>query len=43
MDISWAGSDVDEMGKDQNGNVVIRIDPAYFRLTEVPFLLGAIG
>jgi GDPmannose 4,6-dehydratase len=40
MDISWSGSGVDEVGKDQNGNVVIRIDPAYFRPTEVPFLLG---
>ena len=43
MNISWSGSGVDEVGKDQNGNVVIRIDPAYFRPTEVPFLLGAIG
>ena len=40
MNISWSGSGVDEVGKDQNGNVVIRIDPAYFRPTEVPFLLG---
>ena len=40
MNISWSGSGVEEVGKDQNGNVVIRIDPAYFRPTEVPFLLG---
>lgn len=40
MNISWSGSGVDEVGKDQNGNVVIRIDPMYFRPTEVPFLLG---
>lgn len=40
MNISWSGSGVDEIGKDQNGNIVIRIDPAYFRPTEVPFLLG---
>ena len=40
IEISWSGSGVDEVGKDQNGNVVIRIDPAYFRPTEVPFLLG---
>jgi GDPmannose 4,6-dehydratase len=38
--ISWSGSGVDEVGKDQNGNVIIRIDPTYFRPTEVPFLLG---
>jgi GDPmannose 4,6-dehydratase len=40
MNISWSGSGVDEVGKDQKGNVVIRIDSAYFRPTEVPFLLG---
>ena len=40
MNISWSGSGIDEVGKDRNGNVVIRIDPAYFRPTEVPFLLG---
>ncbi len=40
MIISWSGKGVDEVGKDQHGNVIIRIDPAYFRLTEVPFLLG---
>ena len=40
MNISWSGSGVDEVGKDQNGNVVIQIDPAYFRPAEVPFLLG---
>ena len=31
---------LNQAGKDQYGNVVIRIDPAYFRPTEVPFLLG---
>jgi GDPmannose 4,6-dehydratase len=39
-EISWSGSGIDEVGKDQHGNVLIRIDPAYFRPTEVPFLLG---
>lgn len=38
--ISWSGSNLEEVGRDQNGNIVIRIDPAYFRPTEVPFLLG---
>ena len=38
--ISWSGSGINEVGKDQNGNVIIRIDPMYFRPTEVPFLLG---
>ena len=40
LKISWSGAGVDEVGKDQNGYLVIRIDPAYFRPTEVPFLLG---
>ena len=38
--ISWTGSGIDELGLDQNGKVVIRIDPTYFRPTEVPFLMG---
>lgn len=38
--ISWTGKGVDEIGTDQNGNIVVRIDPVYFRPTEVPFLLG---
>ena len=38
--ISWSGTGIDEVGKDQIGNEVIRIDPTYFRPTEVPFLLG---
>lgn len=40
MPISWSGSGVSEVGKDQNGKVIIKIDPKYFRPTEVPFLLG---
>jgi GDPmannose 4,6-dehydratase len=40
LSIVWTGSGVNEIGKDQNENVLIRIDPAYFRPTEVPFLLG---
>jgi hypothetical protein len=32
---------VNEVGKDKNtGNVVVRIDPRYFRPTEVDLLLG---
>ena len=40
LEISWSGSGIDEVGKDQHGKILIRIDPAYFRPTEVPFLLG---
>jgi GDPmannose 4,6-dehydratase len=39
-EISWIGVGVDEKGVDQDGNIVIQIDPFYFRPTEVPFLLG---
>jgi len=39
-EISWSGSGVNEIGSDQDGTVLIRIDPIYFRPTEVPFLLG---
>lgn len=40
IDISWSGSGENEIGKDQKGNTILEIDPAYFRPTEVPFLLG---
>jgi len=39
-EIEWSGHGVHEKGIDQNGNILIEIDPAYFRPTEVPFLLG---
>ncbi len=38
--IQWSGNGVNEKGIDQHGNVLIEIDPGYFRPTEVPFLLG---
>lgn len=38
--ITWEGQGVDEVGKDQDGRVIIRIDPRYFRPTEVDLLLG---
>jgi GDPmannose 4,6-dehydratase len=40
MELSWSGQDADEIGKDQFGNVIVRIDLEYFRPTEVPYLLG---
>ncbi len=39
MDITWKGVDLDEVGL-FNGKEVIRIDPRYFRPTEVETLLG---
>ena len=35
-EIVWEGNGVDEVGKDAtNGDIVVRIDPRYFRPTEV--------
>jgi GDPmannose 4,6-dehydratase len=38
--ITWKGSGKSEQGIDQNGNVLIEVDPRYFRPTEVPHLQG---
>jgi GDPmannose 4,6-dehydratase len=38
--VTWQGTGVDETGTDQNGNVIVRVDPRYFRPTEVETLLG---
>jgi GDPmannose 4,6-dehydratase len=38
--ISWTGESVDECGVDQDGKTIVRIDPRYFRPTEVETLLG---
>tara|TARA_A100001035_G_scaffold267053_1_gene250649 strand:+ start:1820 stop:2857 length:1038 start_codon:yes stop_codon:yes gene_type:complete len=39
MKIDWRGSNLDEVGS-YNGNDIIKIDPKYFRPTEVETLLG---
>ena len=38
--IKWQGEGVDEIGTDQNGKVIVKVDPRYFRPTEVETLLG---
>ncbi len=39
--IEWRGKDVDETGVDsKSGKTVVRIDPTYFRPTEVDLLIG---
>ncbi len=38
--MSWKGHGVDEQGFDQDGRCIVRIDPRYFRPTEVESLLG---
>ncbi|KAL3895801.1 MAG: hypothetical protein SGCHY_004477 [Lobulomycetales sp.] len=38
--IAWSGAAEGETGTDDLGNVVVRIDPEYYRPTEVDLLLG---
>jgi len=41
INIKWEGSGLDEKGIDQDsGEVIVQVDPAYFRPTEVESLLG---
>jgi GDPmannose 4,6-dehydratase len=40
MEITFEGEGVDEVGRDQNGNIVVVVDPRYFRPAEVETLLG---
>ena len=40
IQIAWQGAGVGETGIDQHGNTLVRIDPRYFRPTEVETLLG---
>ena len=40
MSITWCGSGVDEVGLDQSGREVVKVDPRYFRPSEVESLLG---
>jgi GDPmannose 4,6-dehydratase len=41
MEIAWQGKDIDEYGVNTaNNRVIVRVDPRYFRPTEVESLLG---
>ena len=41
MDIEWIGEGLNEKGIDKKtGNIIIEIDPIYFRPSEVDYLLG---
>jgi len=41
LDIEWRGSGVEEQGVDRkSGRTLIKVDPRYFRPTEVDTLLG---
>jgi GDPmannose 4,6-dehydratase len=40
IELSWKGEGVEEQGIDQNGRVLVKVDPRFFRPTEVDMLLG---
>lgn len=40
MTIIWEGQGLDEKGLDESGNIIVAVDPRYFRPTEVETLLG---
>jgi GDPmannose 4,6-dehydratase len=40
MELTWSGQGIEEKAVDKNGNVIIVVDPRYFRPTEVDTLLG---
>jgi len=40
MPLTWKGAGLNEVGVDAQGTTRVRIDPAYFRPTEVDYLLG---
>jgi GDPmannose 4,6-dehydratase len=40
MKLRWEGSGLEEKAYDQKGNLVVAVDPRYFRPTEVEALLG---
>src|SRR6266536_2866954 len=43
MDIAWDGVGAEEKGTDKQGNVIVAVDPRYYRPTEVETLLGDAG
>jgi GDPmannose 4,6-dehydratase len=40
IDITWRGNGINEQGIDKQGKTIIKVDPRYFRPTEVETLLG---
>jgi GDPmannose 4,6-dehydratase len=40
IQIKWQGKGVEETGTDQHGKIIVKVDPRYFRPTEVGTLLG---
>jgi GDPmannose 4,6-dehydratase len=40
MNLEWRGKGVEEEAVDERGEIVVRVDPRYFRPSEVATLLG---
>lgn len=40
IQLTWRGNGLDEIGMNADGKVIVRVDPRYFRPTEVETLLG---
>jgi GDPmannose 4,6-dehydratase len=40
MKIKWSGKGVKEVGKDENGKVIVEVSPEFYRPNEVHYLLG---
>ena len=40
LELTWLGEGIDEKAVDKDGNIVVAVDPRYFRPTEVETLLG---
>ena len=40
INITWSGIGLNEIGRDQNGKIIIKVSSKYFRPTEVDTLLG---
>lgn len=40
MKITWEGEGVDEVGKDHNGNTIVRVSERFYRPNEVDYLLA---
>jgi GDPmannose 4,6-dehydratase len=40
IDVTWSGQGIDEIGYDDRGKPIVKVDPRYFRPSEVDELLG---
>jgi GDPmannose 4,6-dehydratase len=40
MNLTWSGTGLDEKAVDEKGNLIVKVDPKYFRPSEVETLLG---